>query len=113
MSRIAAGVALVLAAVCGVAGVLGAGVGDRNLSGLDLSVGAVVALTAVVGLRGHRSAQIVMSAGALFLLGRALPVYFQISQMWPFLAVIVLASVTFGFGVLGILLDSYSPKGRV
>jgi hypothetical protein len=81
-----------------------------TLSGIEaLGAGAGLAVFAVFTLRKRRWAQILLSFAGLALVGRFLPVYFQTAQMWPFLAVVVLGSATFGIGILGALLDAYQP----
>jgi hypothetical protein len=101
---------LLLAAVC-VAGTFVPGKEGITLSGLEgPGVAAALAVLAVFALKRRRWAQILLSLGGLALLGRFLPVYFRTTQMWPFLAVIILSSATFGIGILGSLIEGFEPQ---
>ena len=111
MTRFAAMIGLLLGAVTAVGGVLGyvsAGSLASLIAGLGLGLAALV--FAGLTLRGRGFALIGLSVVALLLLGRFLPVYFQTYQVWPHLVLIALASLTFGLGLLGYLLDRYTPR---
>jgi hypothetical protein len=99
----------VLAAVCA-AGTAVPGKEGLTLSLLEgLGAAAALAVLAVFTLKRRRWAQVLLSLVGLALLGRFLPEYFRTTQMWPFLAVIVLGSGTFGIGILGALIEGYEP----
>ena len=70
----------------------------------------LVLLTAARTLGGSAGAQVVMSLLGLLLLARLLPIHFHSGLSWPVLAAIILASITFGLGILGILLDRYAAS---
>jgi len=107
-TRIAVGSAAPLAAL----GLLG-GVWDEG-AGTLLCVGGAIALlgSAPFVLRDRGPARLVFALAALVLLGRALPAYFRGFHPWPWLAVIGLAALSFGTGILGWLLDRYPAGGR-
>jgi hypothetical protein len=71
-------------------------------------VAAVLLLVAGAGtLRKNTIAHVSLCVLGLVVLTWALPVYFRTHRLWPFLAVIGLAALTLGFGLLGFLLDRY------
>lgn len=58
----------------------------------------------------HRvGGQLILAVLALFLCVRYLSIYFHASNMWPTLAIILLASITLGLALLGLLLDRFRP----
>jgi uncharacterized membrane protein (UPF0136 family) len=110
VSRFAALMGLLLGAVTAVGGVLGyvnAGSKASLIAGLGLGLTAVGFAAWTFRRRGFPL--IGLCVVALALLGRFLPAYFQTYQVWPHLILIALASLTFGFGLLGFLLDRYAP----
>jgi len=75
-------------------------------------VAAVLLLVAGAGtLRKNTIAHLSLCGLGLIILTRALPAYFRAHQLWPFLAMIGLAALTLGFGLLGFLLDRYGVPG--
>ena len=46
---------------------------------------------------------------ALGLLGRFVPSYFREPKLWPSMVMIALATGTFGFSLIGLVLDRYRP----
>src|SRR5262245_57336384 len=75
-------------------------------------VPAVLLLLAAFGtLRRNTLAQVTLCALGAAVLAWALPAYFRAHQLWPFLAVIGLAAMTLGLGLVGFLLDRYQVPG--
>ena len=71
-------------------------------------VAAVLLLVAALGtLRRNTLAHVTLCVLGVAILAWALPTYFRGHQLWPFLAVIGLAAMTLGLGLLGFLLDRY------
>jgi hypothetical protein len=71
-------------------------------------VAGVLLLVAAAGtLRGMTPAHLALCVLGVVVLAWALPTYFRTHRMWPFLAIIGLAAVTLGLGLLGFLLDRY------
>jgi hypothetical protein len=71
-------------------------------------IAGVLLLVAALGtLRRNTLAQLTLCALGVVILAWALPTYFRGHQLWPFLAVIGLAAITLGLGLLGFLLDRY------
>jgi hypothetical protein len=89
-------------------GLLSARVGSARA--LDLAGGLLLLGTVAWGTRGSVAARVVMSVAACLLLARFLPPYFQTYRAWPGLVIVLLATLTMGFGVLGVLLDTYRAE---
>jgi len=71
-------------------------------------VAGVLLLVAAAGtFRRNTPAHLASCALGLVVLGWSLPTYFRTHRMWPFLAIIGLAALTLGLGLLGFLLDRY------
>jgi hypothetical protein len=85
---------------------------DSVSTGWGVGAGILLLALVVFAWRGHLLAQGAMSALGLVLLARFLPVYFQTPGTWWVLALVILGSITFGLGVLGVLLDRYRPPGK-
>ena len=76
-------------------------------------VAAVLLLVAAIGTLGRNTlAQLTLCALGVVILAWALPTYFRGHQLWPFLAVIGLAAMSLGLGLLGFLLDRYRVPGE-
>jgi uncharacterized membrane protein (UPF0136 family) len=105
---------LVLGALLGVVSLVGGILGyARAGSVASLVAGGVSGLLllacVVWGARGSTAARVLMSTLGLLLLGRFLPAYFRTYDVWPALVLVLLGTLTFGFGILGVLLDRYRP----
>lgn len=110
MRKTSGGFGLVLAAVTLAGGVPLGIEGGRLAPALALGAGAALVVLSLLTIRKRRWAQVLLSLGGLSVLGWFLPVYFRTSQMWPYLALIILGSSTFGLAVLGVLLDAYDSR---
>jgi hypothetical protein len=116
MTRTSAWIGFVLGLVCLATAVQEA---VRSAGTPSIVVPAVAGLALLVGaamtFRRRMPGQVLMSVLGLVLLARYLPHYFQTYRPWPALVVILLGSFTFGFGILGMLLDRYAtqPRGGV
>jgi uncharacterized membrane protein (UPF0136 family) len=101
---------LLLAVVSAVGGILGytqAGSTPSLIAGV--ASGILLAVGGIGALRGKLGFHILMVVVALALLARFLPVYFQAPKVWPALVMIALSAGTFGFGLIGIVLDRFRP----
>lgn len=74
-----------------------------------IGLGGLLMVLAVLGFRGNSWALGLMSFLGLVAMARALPIYFQTTELWPYVAFILGGSLTLGLGVLGILLDRFQP----
>lgn len=89
----------------------------RQRSGLFLGPWATASTVAALGIlavgwpvwRHRLGGQIALAALAVFLCVRHLSIYFHVNNIWPALAIILLASITFGLSLLGILMDRFRP----
>jgi uncharacterized membrane protein (UPF0136 family) len=84
--------------------------GGRSLAA-GLVGGAVLGAGAVLTWRRVAWAQIGLSVLGLLYLARFLPHFFITKHFWPDLPLLLLGSFTVGLGVLGFMLDRYSPEG--
>ena len=108
MTRASSFIGLLTGAVSLAGGIMGyARAGSTASLIAGLAVGLVLLVTAGLALRRTGWPQLVMSIAGLVLLGRFLPVYFQTAAVWPALVMVALGSFTFGFGILGFILDRY------
>jgi len=80
--------------------------------GAGFVLGFGIFLCAVLTIRGWRPAQLVLVGLSLVVLGWELPVYFGSYRPWPGLVFVALASGTFGFGMIGFLIDRYPARGE-
>ena len=110
MTRASGVTGLLLGGMLLVLGFLGIRDGSTTLAVSWFAGTLLVWLTAVQTHRGSAKAQGIMSLLGLLLLARLLPIHFQSGLSWPVLAAIIFASITFGLGILGILLDRYSTS---
>jgi uncharacterized membrane protein (UPF0136 family) len=111
MSRASAFIGLLCGIVSLGGGVLGYVRADSTASLVTGAVaGVVLVVTAGLTLRRSAWAQVVMSVVGLALLARFLPAYFKTYSVWPALVLVALGSFTFGFGMLGFILDRYRYK---
>ena len=113
MTRSAVWMGAATGVVCllgGLQGYLGAGSGVSLVVGT--LVGAVLLAASVLTRRGSGWGQVLLTAVALLLLGGFLVAYFQTYRIWPPLVMVGLASLTFGLGLLGLVLDRYRPPGE-
>ncbi len=76
-----------------------------------LAGGVVLMVLAVLTERRTAWAQIILSGLGLLYLARFLPHFFQTHMFWPDLPLLFLGSFTAGLGVLGLMLDRYTPEG--
>lgn len=106
MSRIACVFGFSLGVFSVVIGLLGDSVLARQLV---IGLGGLLMVLAVLGFRGNSWALGLMSFLGLVAMARALPIYFQTTELWPYVAFILGGSLTLGLGVLGILLDRFQP----
>lgn len=113
MTRVGAWVGVVTGSVLVGVEILGARAGGGWMAGLAIALGVVVLAGSVLTLRGVRGGQVVLIGVALVLLGAGLVVYYRTYRLWPELVLVILASVTFGLAILGLVLDRYrSPGGK-
>jgi hypothetical protein len=77
-------------------------------------VAAVLLIVAATGtLRRNTLAHLTLCLLGVVVLAWALPMYFRVHRLWPFLAIIGLSALTLGLGLLGFLLDRYRvPEDR-
>jgi len=59
--------------------------------------------------RRRLGGQLALAVLTLFLCVRYLAIYSQVNNIWPALTIILLASITFGLTLLGLLLDRFHP----
>lgn len=107
MTRAAAVIGLFLAVVFFLGGFPLGGEEARLSMSLALGGGAVFLALALGTLGGRRWAPVFLGLAGLSTLGWSLPTYFRTSAMWPYLALIILGSATFGLSILGVLLRGY------
>ena len=106
MTRAAAATGLVL----GGASIAGGAAGWQGLPPVLFAGAGIVLLVVSAGtLRRNTPAHIVMLALALGLLAAFMPQYFRRPLLWPTLVLIALATVTLGLGLVGFLLDRFTP----
>jgi len=77
-----------------------------------IGLGIAIFVCASLAARGSGTAQLLLIGFCLSVLAWQLPVYFSSYQVWPGLVLVALASGTFGFGLLGYLLDRHPGGGR-
>jgi uncharacterized membrane protein (UPF0136 family) len=85
--------------------------GDRVPWVVGVVAGAAVVLGSILTLRGSRGGQVVMTGLGLLLLTLFLAAYFRTYRLWPTLVLVILATLTFGLGLLGLILDRYRAPG--
>ena len=102
MSRIACFFGFSLGVFSVVAGILG---GPDLMARLVIVFGVLLVVVSVLAFRGCPIAQGVMSFFGLLAMARALPIFFQTTELWPNVPFILGGSFTMGLGVLGLLLD--------
>jgi len=103
--------AWLLAAASAVGGVLGYVQAGSTASLIAGTVaGGLLAVGALGAARGRMGFRILAIAVALALLARFLPVYFRKPQLWPAMVMIALSTGTFGFSLIGAVLDHFRPE---
>jgi len=105
--------AWILAAVSAAGGVLGyTQAGSTASLAAGVAAGVLLAAGALGAARGMLAGRLVVIGVALLLLGRFLPAYFQAPRLWPSLVLIALSTGTFGFSLIGVVLDRYRPDAQ-
>ena len=111
MTRAGAWLGLALGIGATLAAWTGYRAGRGGIAAIVAAVAVLVVLPAAgTVLAGRRGAAPVLALGALILLGRFMPLYYEAPGVWPSLAIIALATATFGFAVLGTVLDRYRTE---
>ena len=108
MTRASGILGMLLGLVSIIGGVLGFVRADSTASLLaGVGVGLAVLVSAFFALQRRFPAQVALLVLAFALLGRFVPAYFMKPLVWPSLVMIALSSITFGLGLLGVVLDRY------
>ena len=111
MTRIAGWSGLVLGIAClagGLQGFLGAGSTVSLVTGIV--AGGILLWSSARTARGGRLAPGIMVGVAFLIMAGFIAAYFQTYRFWPPLVMVILGCLTFGLGVLGLVLDRYQPS---
>lgn len=74
---------------------------------LEIAIGFIMVLVGAFGLRMRQVHGLVLVL-ALAALAQLVPSYFLSARIWPDLALLIIACLSFGFGLLGFVLDRFS-----